>query len=81
MHPDVTALCQQLSQLQEAAVAVCKLLVTQENIVESSMGGDTQGSADAQVQAFPVSNSIVLASVCVALKPRGQGTADLWMTG
>lgn len=47
--PEVVALCQQLKQLQEAAVAVCELLVTQQNILETSMGGAGQDTADTQV--------------------------------
>lgn len=47
---ELVALCKQLKQLQEAAVAVCELLVTQQNVLQASVGGSSKGEADAQVQ-------------------------------
>lgn len=46
---ELVALCQQLKQLQEAATAVCELLVTQQNILQASGDGSCEGPADAQV--------------------------------
>jgi hypothetical protein len=49
-NSDVVRLCKQLQQVQEAAVAVCQLLVTEQNVLDCS-GSPAPHNADAQVQA------------------------------
>ena len=65
--PEAVALCQQLKKLQEAATAVCELLVTQQSILQASEGGSSQNAADAQVQQLRMLLSLSSLPFCSKL--------------